>query len=71
MLCLYVKVIMLTVLFLAFYLENGSGKALRREDLGTLGRLVGKQPTDDSVCRSLAACSWPLLGHHDQYDSPV
>ena len=41
MLCLYVKVIMLTVLFLAFYLENGSGKALRREDLGPLGRLVG------------------------------
>ena len=40
-LCLYVKVIMLTVLFLAFYLENGSGKALRRNDLGPLGRLVG------------------------------
>ncbi len=41
MLCLYVKVIMLTVLFLAFYLENGSGKALRRDDLGPFGRFVG------------------------------
>ena len=41
-LCLYVKVIMLTVLFLAFYLENGSGKALRRNDLGPFGHLVGK-----------------------------
>ena len=41
MLCLYVKVIMLTVLFLAFYLENGSGKALRWNDLGVPGRLVG------------------------------
>ena len=41
MLCLYVKVIMLTVLFLAFYLENGSGKALRRIDLGSFGGFVG------------------------------
>ena len=41
MLCFYVKVIMLTVLFLAFYLENGSGKALRESDLGVLGRHVG------------------------------
>ena len=41
MLCLYVEVIMLTVLFLAFYLENGSGKALRRTDLGPFGWLVG------------------------------
>ena len=41
MLCLYVKIIMLTVLFLAFYLENGSGKALRESDLGFLGRHVG------------------------------
>ncbi len=41
MLCLYVKVIMLTVLFLAFYLENGSGKALRRIDLGPFGGFVG------------------------------
>ena len=40
-LCLYVKVIMLTVLFLAFYLENGSGKALRRSDLGPFGGIVG------------------------------
>ena len=40
-LCLYVKVIMLTVLFLAFYLENGSGKALRRIDLGPFGGIVG------------------------------
>ncbi len=41
MLCLYVKVIMLTVLFFAFYLENGSGRALRESDLGFLGRYVG------------------------------
>ena len=41
MLCLYVKVIMLTVLFLAFHLENGSGKALRRNDLGPLEGFVG------------------------------
>ncbi len=40
-LCLYVKVIMLTVLFLAFFLDNGSGKALRRCDLGPLGGFVG------------------------------
>ena len=40
-LCIYVEVIMLTVLFLAFHLENGSGKALRRTDLGCLGRFVG------------------------------
>ena len=40
-LCLYVKVIMLTVLFLAFHLGNGSGKALRRVDLGPFGGIVG------------------------------
>ena len=41
-LCLYVKVIMLTVLFLAFHLEYGSGKALRRVDWGPFGGFVGR-----------------------------
>ncbi len=41
-LCLYVKVIMLTVLFLAFHLENGSGKALHRVDWGPFGGFVGR-----------------------------